>query len=104
MPDQSQNFVLKGLGGLGRIVNLRPIKGVADASAEIIGLVLQCLLAFWKCGNDIVSLMASIITVSSQNQCCVLVWLFSQLMRSFFMTSLRLPMCSVGKSALLSRL
>lgn len=66
MLDQSQNFVLKGLGGLGRIVNLRPIKGVADTSAEMISLVLQCLLSFWKYGNDIVSLMASIITVSSR--------------------------------------
>ena len=73
--------------------------------AETKGFVLHEFLTFWKCWNDIVSLMQSIIAVSSHcSLAFVLVWLFIHWIRSAFMTSLRLPMCSVGKSVLLSRL
>lgn len=44
-------------------MNIRPIKGVADLSADAECFVLHVLLSFRKCGNDIVSLMASIILV-----------------------------------------
>ena len=63
LPDQSPDFVLKGLGARGRIVEIRPIKGIADLSAETKGFLLHSMLSFRKCGNDIVSLMASIIVL-----------------------------------------
>lgn len=44
-------------------MNIRPIKGVADLSADAECFVLHVLLSFRKCGNDIVSLMASIIVL-----------------------------------------
>ena len=63
LPDQSPDFVLKGLGARGRIVEIRPVKGIADLSADAECFVLHESLAFWKSGNDIVSLMASIIVL-----------------------------------------
>lgn len=65
--DQSHNLILKGLGGLGRLIHIRPVAGIADASAEpkCSFNALHESLAFWKCWNDIVSLVASIICVSS---------------------------------------
>ena len=63
MPDQSHQFFLNGLGALGRTVDIRPVKGIADLSADAECFVLHVLLTFRKCGNDIVSLMASIILV-----------------------------------------
>ena len=61
MPDQSYQFFFKGLGALGRTVDIRPVKGVADLSAETKGFLLHSMLSFRKCWNDIVSLVASII-------------------------------------------
>ena len=63
LPDQSPDFVLEGLGARGRIVEIRPIKGIADLSADAECFVLHVLLSFRKCGNDIVSLVASIIVL-----------------------------------------
>lgn len=63
MPDQSHQFFLNGLGALGRTVDIRPIKGIADLSADAECFVLHVLLSFRKCGNDIVSLVASIIVL-----------------------------------------
>lgn len=63
LPDQSPDFVLEGLGARGRIVEIRPVKGIADLSADAECFVLHVLLSFRKCGNDIVSLMASIIVL-----------------------------------------
>ena len=61
MPDQSHQFFLNGLGALGRTVDIRPVKGIADLSAETKGFLLHTILSFRKYGNDIVSLVASII-------------------------------------------
>ena len=63
LPDQSPDFVFKRLGARGRIVEIRPVKGIADLSADAECFVLHVLLSFRKCGNDIVSLMASIIVL-----------------------------------------
>ena len=63
MPDQSHQFFLNGLGALGRTVDIRPVKGIADLSAETKGFLLHSMLSFRKCGNDIVSLVASIIVL-----------------------------------------
>ena len=63
LPDQSPDFILEGLGARGRIVEIRPIKGIADLSADAECFILHVLLSFRKCGNDIVSLMASIIVL-----------------------------------------
>jgi len=63
MPDQSHQFFLNGLGALGRTEDIRPVKGIADLSAETKGFLLHSMLSFWKCGNDIVSLVASIIVL-----------------------------------------
>ena len=63
MPDQSHQFFFKGLGALGRTVGIRPVKGIADLSAETKGFLLHSMLSFRKCGNDIVSLVASIIVL-----------------------------------------
>ena len=63
LPNQSPDFVLEGLGARGRIVEIRPIKGIADLSADAECFVLHVLLSFRKCGNDIVSLVASIIVL-----------------------------------------
>ena len=75
MPDQSHQFFLNGLGALGRTVEIRPVKGIADLSADAECFVLHVLLSFRKCGNDIVSLVASIIVlfpfIFSMLWCCV---------------------------------
>ena len=63
LPDQSPDSVLKGLGARGRIVEIRPVKGIADLSADAECFVLHVLLSFRKCGNNIVSLVASIIVL-----------------------------------------
>ena len=44
-------------------MDIRPVKGIADLSADAECFVLHVLLSFRKCGNDIVSLVASIIVL-----------------------------------------
>ena len=44
-------------------MDIRPVKGIADLSAETKGFLLHSMLSFRKCGNDIVSLVASIIVL-----------------------------------------
>ena len=43
MPDQSHQFFLNGLGALGRTEDIRPVKGIADLSAETKGFLLHSM-------------------------------------------------------------